>query len=80
MKIEKLTQNCYRVRKQIMGNRISLTFDHKPSEREIYKKLSEMDIAEPTKGSFEQCAISYIESKSNVLSPKTYKEYYHRSA
>ena len=77
MKIEKLTQNCYRVRKQIMGNRVSLTFDHKPSEREIYKKLSEMDIAEPTKGSFEQCAISYIESKSNVLSPKTYKEYYH---
>ena len=77
MKIEELPSGSYRVRKQIDGHKVSLTFDHKPTKSEVLKALSEKADEIVVKGSFEQCAISYIEAKSNVISPKTYKEYYH---
>ena len=77
MKIEKLPSGSYRIRKQIDGHKVSLTFDHKPTKSEVLKALAEKSEEIVTKGSFEKCAISYIEAKSNVISPKTYKEYYH---
>lgn len=73
MKIEK-HGNKYRVQKQIEGKRINLVFDHKPSQQEIFAALSEHDFSAP-KGSFLSCAQSYIQSKSNVLSPSTIKGY-----
>ena len=73
MKIEK-HGNQYRVRKTVGGNRITLNFDHKPSQQEILSAFAENDFSE-NRGSFLSCAQSYIESKSNVLSPTTIKAY-----
>ena len=75
MKIEKISDKSYRVRKQINGNRVSLMFDHKPTQQEILTALSDNDFS-AEKGSFLYCAQSYIGSKSNVLSPSTIKGYH----
>jgi len=76
MKIEKLPSGSYRVRQQYKGKRYAMVFDHKPSQAEVSIKISELltkaDVSNDTFGS---CAQSYIESKSNVLSPSTIKGY-----
>ena len=73
MKIEKISDKSYRVRKQIKGKKITLTFDHKPDVKEVIDALSQYDFS--AKGTFESCADGYIKSKSNVLSPSTIKGY-----
>ena len=73
MKIEQTANNTYRVRKMFKGKMIRISFDHKPSEKEIIDELSRHDIS--AKGTFEACAKSYIASKNNVLSPSTIKGY-----
>ena len=73
MKVEK-HGNQYRVRKTVDGNRIVLNFDHKPSQKDILAALADNDFS-ANRGSFLSCAQSYIESKSNVLSPTTVKGY-----
>ena len=75
IKVEKLPSGSYRVRRQINGKRFSLIFDHKPTDNEILRKLSEKSESIPKKGSFQQCADSYIKSKDNVISPSTIKGY-----
>ena len=75
MKIEKLPSGSYRVRKQIEGNRVSLIFDHKPTNNEILRAIAEKSKELPIQGSFEQCANSYIKSKDNVISPSTIRGY-----
>ena len=72
MKIEKVGKQ-YRVRKQIKGKKITLTFDHKPDAKEVIDALSQYDVT--AKGTFESCADGYIKSKSNVLSPSTINGY-----
>lgn len=78
MKIEKISEKSYRVRKQINGERITLMFDHKPTQLEVILALS--SCADDKDGkiadTFQTCAVSYIESKTNVISPKTIKTYY----
>lgn len=74
MKIEK-RNGSYRVQKMIDGKRYSITYDHKPSEREVMRDLLELSDAISAKGSFFNCAQSYINSKSNVISPSTIKGY-----
>ena len=78
MKIEKISEKSYRVRKQINGQKIILTFDHKPTDIDVIRALSNYveDMETPVVGSFQSCAVSYIESKTNVISPKTIKTYY----
>lgn len=73
MKIER-HGNQYRVRKTIDGKKIVLTFDHKPSDVEVFTAFAERDYS-AVKGTFLSCAQAYIESKSNVLSPSTIKGY-----
>lgn len=73
MKIEK-NGNKYRVRKMVDGKKIILSFDHKPSKQEILTAFADNDFSD-NRGSFLSCAQSYIESKSNVLSPTTIKAY-----
>lgn len=73
MKVEKVG-NKYRVRKMIDGKKITLTFDHKPTQQEIFASFAEKDFS-VVNGSFLSCAQSYIASKSNVLSPSTIKGY-----
>jgi len=73
MKIEKLPSGSYRVRKTYNKKVYSITFDHKPSQKEITMaftdKLEETSTA--SKGSFEQKANEYMELRSNVTSPST---------
>jgi len=75
MKIEKISEKSYRVRKQINGKRVSFLFDHKPTQAELYRAFAEALEEVPLKDSFQHCAESFIESKSNVISPKTAREY-----
>lgn len=76
MKIEQRTNGSYRVRKMFAGKTYSLTFDHKPTQKEITEQLAEITKSEDTvTNSFGNCAKSYIKSKSNVLSPSTIKGY-----
>lgn len=74
MKVEK-RNGSYRVQKMIDGKRYSITYDHKPTEREVMADLLKLSDAAPAKGSFLACAKSYINSKSNVISPSTIKGY-----
>ena len=74
MKIEKLTDNTYRVRKYYKGERYTAYFDHIPDEREVMIVMSEklQNVEnEAIRGSFEAYCDKYIESKRNVLSPST---------
>lgn len=75
MKVEKRTENSYRVRKTIQGKTYALNYDHKPSQAEILRDMSSVADSAPVRGSFLSCAKSYIESKENILSPKTVKSY-----
>ena len=75
MKIEKISEKSYRVRKQINGKRTSFIFDHKPTQAEVLRKLAEIADTIVASGSFDQCAKSYIKSKDNVISPSTIKGY-----
>lgn len=72
MKIEKRASGSYRVRKMYKGQMYTVTFDHKPTQKEamlemakelekVQNKCKRMD--------FRSAANEYIESKRNVLSP-----------
>ena len=78
MTIDKLPSGSYRVRQQIDGKRYSVTVDHKPTQAECVLLLAELVKDKPTlslEGTLRQCINGYIESKSNVLSPSTIKNY-----
>ena len=74
MKVEKVSENTYRVRKTYKGKRYDLYFDHIPDEREITIVLSEKyqdaDLG-ANKGDFESYCDKYIESRRGVCSPST---------
>ena len=77
LKVEELPSGSYRIRKQINGKRETFVFDHYPTQNEILRAISEISVDEEyKKDSFQKCAVSFIESKSNVISPKTIKSYY----
>ena len=79
MKIEQVSKNTYRVRKQYQGASYTLYFDHKPNDREITLKLSEQlstsGLSAKNKGKFEEYCRRYIKSKENILSPATIRTY-----
>lgn len=75
MKITKLPSGNYRVQKQINGKRHSFTFDHKPTQRELLEQFANIDSRTNGKLTFKSACESYIEARSNTLSPSTYKEY-----
>lgn len=76
MRVETLPSGTYRVRTQSGGKRYSMTFDHIPTDLEIALKLAEeVKKDSDLRDSFEYCARSYINSKTNVLSPSTIKGY-----
>lgn len=74
MKIEQISKNSYRVRKQFNGEKVTLFFDHKPAPKEVIDALSNYDTS--ARGTFGSCAQSYINSKNNVLSPSTIRGYH----
>lgn len=78
MKIERLPSGSYRVRKMYKGKNYSLTFDYKPTQKEVIQamsdKLEEVKIDTPVV-KFEDAARKYIEAKEAVLSPSTIRSY-----
>lgn len=79
MNIEKRKSGSYRVRKTVNGKSISITFDHKPTQSEIFMaladKMNEIEQKEIKEMSFQQACKKYNDSKSNVLSPTTMRSY-----
>lgn len=78
MNVEELPSGSYRVRKQINGKMIRVTFDHYPTETEVLLAIGEhLDdtIAPKEVLIFSNAAKQYIEMRRNVMSPKTVKEY-----
>lgn len=78
MKIEKRGTGSYRVRKMYKGNMYTVTFDHKPTQKEaVLEMAKELDKIKTvhTQITFQRAAESYVDMKRNVLSPRTIKEY-----
>ena len=78
IKLERLKSGSYRARKTYKGVTYRVTFDYKPTQKEIMQALSaEMDKAQGAKQrmTFQTAAEKYNASKSNVLSPSTIKGY-----
>lgn len=77
MNIEKLPSGSYRVRKMVNKKMYKFTFDHKPTEKEILLKLSELmdQVNDSEHIPFEVAAKEYCKLKKNVISPTTYREY-----
>lgn len=75
MKIEKRGDK-YRIQPYVNGKRHSITFDHKPSQREINEILEELDTTISGESTFGAAARAMINDKSNVLSPSTIRGYY----
>lgn len=76
MKIEKLPSGSYRVRKMIKGKTVSLTFDTRPTKADIEEELNKRLGYYNGRMTFEQAAISYINTRSNTCSPSTLKGYH----
>ena len=77
MKIERLPSGSYRVRKTIKGKTHTLTYDTKPNKAQVDADIAKLYTkpSENIKITFEEAAKVYIDSKRNVLSPRTVKEY-----
>lgn len=78
MKIEKRGSDSYRVRKMYKGQMYTVSFDHKPTQKEAVQAVAkELDRIQGKYESmtFQAAAEKYIESKMNVLSPSTIRLY-----
>ena len=78
MKIEKRDSGNYRIRKMYKGQMYTVSFDHKPTQKEaleaITKALNKIKTGNEMM-TFRRAAESYVDMKRNVLSPRTIKEY-----
>lgn len=75
MNVEKLPSGSYRITQKYNNKRYRVTVDHKPTPKEALQLMAEVMDGCEVKGSFKAAAREYIESKRNILSPKTVKEY-----
>ena len=76
MKAEILPSGSYRIKKVVKGVTYRVTFDHKPSQKEIALALAEKIQDEGIKnGSFYKYAREYIQNKQGVVSPATIRTY-----
>ena len=77
MKLEQLPSGSYRLRKTVKGITYRITFDHKPTQKEITIALAERIQDEGAQnGSFYKYALEYIGNKNGVLSPATIRTYH----
>lgn len=76
MSIEK-HGNTYRVKKMYKGTLYRVSFDHKPTEREITLAMAEVmkEDKPKEKGTFESFARRYVDSKDKILSPASIRTY-----
>lgn len=79
MKIEKLPSGSYRIRKMYKGKMYTVVTEYKPTQKEaiqlISKEFEKSNHASVEHMTFRQASEKYTELKSNVLSPRTIKEY-----
>ena len=77
MNIQQLPSGHYRIRQMQDGITYTVIVDHKPTKNEATILLSEIIKKRPTRANmtFDDACVAYIDSKSNVLSPKTLLEY-----
>ena len=78
MKIEKRASGSYRVRKMYKGQLYTVSFDHKPTQKEAMLAMADELQKVQTKHEsmdFQAAAEKYIDSKRNVLSPTTIRGY-----
>lgn len=77
MTIEKLPSGSYRLSQMENGKRYRITIDHKPSKTEALKLLAEAVDRKPVKAnlSLDDAVSAYIDTKANILSPATKREY-----
>lgn len=77
MTIQKLSSGHYRVRMAVNGTRYSITFDHKPTEKEIMLAFSKKvtTAIQMPHITFETASNEYCKLRKNIISPKTYREY-----
>lgn len=78
MKIEKLPSGSYRIRKMYKGQMYTVTFEHKPTQKEAMQAMAaELDKVQTKHESltFRAAADKYLDSKKNVLSPSTITGY-----
>lgn len=79
MKIEKMPNGKFRIRQQYKGKRICITFDHKPSVKEINCVLAERqsmaDDENIESGKMSSFADRYLDNKCTEKSPTTIKGY-----
>ena len=77
MNIERLPSGSYRVRKQIDGRRYTVTFESKPTQREIQKAFEKVYSHSNSNHvlTFRSAAEEYMKIKTNVLSSTTIKNY-----
>lgn len=76
--LEKLPSGSWRFRKTINGNKISVTFDHKPTDAEIAIAVAEnysIVSKNVVKQTFEVCCRQCIAAKEHVISPGTIRTY-----
>lgn len=78
MTLDKLPSGKYRIRQMIDGKRYTVILDHRPTQVEISRIITEMANRAPKsqKGmTVLSASEAYIASKSNVLSPSTIRNY-----
>ena len=76
MNVEKLPSGSYRAQKIYKGQRYRITFDHKPTEKELTIAFAElMQDAKGERGTFEKYAKEYIKNRTSVISPATIRTY-----
>ena len=76
MTIEKLKSGNYRVSEQRNGRRVRFTVDHKPTKAEARSIIENMFHSYSTNQPFAKACEGYIESKKDILSPTTIKNYH----
>lgn len=79
MTIEKLPSGSYRITQMEKGKRyrITVSLDHKPTNAEAVKLIGKVMNRKPHKANmtFNDACNAFIESKDNILSPSTVREY-----
>ena len=76
--IEKISAHNYRITKMYKGKRYHMSLTRKPSKAEAERLIWQLIEATPEVGhyqSFETAANTYMESKSNILSPSSLRGY-----
>ena len=77
MYIEKLPSGSYRLTQTENGHRYRITVDYEPTPKEAVLLLAKVIKKKPTRNNmrFDDAAEAFIDSKSNILSPSTLREY-----